>query len=158
MDDAIGSNDHHYRYLRVKMNQTNESHGRFVTFTFCGLIFTFTFLRMIFLPIQGLPWTYNSTLREFELLASRLTDLRFRNVKTMLLDIRLDLDLARHIDLEMSSMDWVHHGKFIECRLACLATNLSSRDNVGEGTFATPPPTPTHTPSQWRSAETPINA
>ena len=33
-DDVIGSNDHHYRYLRVKWLRKHVSHGMSVTFIF----------------------------------------------------------------------------------------------------------------------------
>ena len=80
LDDVIGSNDCHHRYMRTKWPRKHVSRGMFVTFivTFCDPTFC-------------------------DLFAASLTHLRAQKVETLHCD--LWPDLTRDLILKMLSMD-----------------------------------------------------
>ena len=139
---VVGSNDHHYRYLRAKWPGKHASHVMLLTLIlFLGDFFVsrplaLIFQSMIFVLMQCDFWTYNSTLvRAF---AAYLTDPRARNVKTLHFDLWPGLDLARdHLKLCLSTR------AFKRC-LVRIAMTLYFRDNLwfwwGWSTHCPPPP------------------
>ena len=90
-DDVIGSNDHHFRYLRIKWPRKYVRHDMFVI-----LIFQWTFGTWpLHWPFQVWPLYSRSTLFrhlpaffcEFEPFAVRLTDPTAPNMKTVFFDL-----------------------------------------------------------------------
>ena len=72
--------------------------------TFGDLPWTWTFSGMTFVLTQYLSQTFTSTLCEFELFAAHLTDHTAQNVKAVFFYLCLDLDLTRHLYLEILNM------------------------------------------------------
>ena len=59
----------------------------YFTVTVCDLTLTLTFLSMALILMQYPSWTFTSTSGEFKLFATRLTDLRAQNMKTLHVDL-----------------------------------------------------------------------
>ena len=72
---------------------------------------TLAILGKTFVFMHYLYQTYTSPLNEFELLATRLTDLRARNVETLHIDISSYIDMTCHIHLEILNMSYMHLGQ-----------------------------------------------
>ena len=98
-DDVIGSDAHHYRYLRVKWPRKRVSLGMFVTFIFCDLLwpdlnlFRYNLCTHVlsFSDIsQHFVWVW-----ALELFAALLTDPTLENVKTVF--FTFDLTLTLHM-------------------------------------------------------------
>ena len=137
---------------------STHRHCMFVTFifqflvTFRDLTLVLTFSGMTFVLMQYLSQTFASTLCEFELYAARLTDPTY-SLKCENSVFTFDLTLTLHVTFILKCETCIRCVSTctFERRLACLATALSFRDDLGEGVKNAPP-------SQGCLVETPFNA
>ena len=100
--DGIGSNDPHYRYLRVKWPRKHAPHGMFFLVLFSSDLWwpaldLDLFRYDLFVLTQYLSQIFTGTLCEFELSAARLTDPTAKKGKQFLLPLTWPWPYTSHL-------------------------------------------------------------